>query len=159
MKALLEGEGFAVRTARDGDDALAKIAERRPDLVLLDVMMPKKNGFVTCEELRQSDQMLPVVFLTAKDSEADQVRGLGLGADDYVSKVAGEEVLLSRIRRALLRSAEFEMELSRRNERPVRLGKVSVDLQALRVTIADREVARLTKTEADLLKLLNSARG
>ena len=68
LKGLLSGEGFAVRTARDGEDALRKISERAPDLVLLDVMMPKMNGFRTCEEIRKTDAALPVIFLTAKDS-------------------------------------------------------------------------------------------
>ena len=94
LKRLLESEGFAVRTARDGVDALAKLSDKRPDAVLLDVMMPKLNGFALCTELRKTDALLPVVFLTAKDSEADEIRGMGLGADDYVSKSAGEEVLL-----------------------------------------------------------------
>ena len=74
MKALFVGEGFSVRTARDGEDALKKFAESRPDLVLLDVMMPKANGFRACEEIRRRDRLVPIVFLTAKDSEADQVR-------------------------------------------------------------------------------------
>ena len=95
LKAMLVGEGFSVRTARDGADALAKFAEKRPDAVLLDVMMPKMNGFMACRQMRELDSLVPVVFLTAKDSEADQVRGMGLGADDFISKSAGDEVLLA----------------------------------------------------------------
>lgn len=94
LKMTLQGEGYEVRTARDGDEALNKIAERRPDLVLLDVMMPRMNGFRCCEEIRKTDPLLPVIFLTAKDSEADQVRGIGLGGDDYVSKATGDALLL-----------------------------------------------------------------
>ena len=72
IKAVLSGEGFEVRTARDGEEALRKIAEKRPDLVLLDVMMPKMNGFRCCEKIRGTDRILPIIFLTAKDAEADQ---------------------------------------------------------------------------------------
>ena len=153
LKAVLSGEGFAVRTARDGDEALRKIAERRPDLVLLDVMMPKMNGFRACEEIRRGDRTLPVIFLTAKDSEADQVRGIGLGGDDYVSKDAGEAVLLARIRRALARAEDYD-----RSESVVRLGKVSANLESLVVAEGGREVP-LTRSEGDLLRLLLSRPG
>ena len=124
LKALLVGEGFSVRTARDGADAVAKFSEKRPDAVLLDVMMPKSNGFKACEEMRALDPLVPVVFLTAKDSEADQIRGMGLGADDFISKSAGEEVLLARLRRALARAEAFTA--AGREARVIRLGRVSV---------------------------------
>ena len=122
LKAMLFGEGHAVRTARDGEDALRKISERAPDLVLLDVMMPKMNGFKTCEEIRKADRAVPVIFLTAKDSEADQVRGLGLGADDYVSKDAGETLLLApqRDRDEEWDAVDPSREDSRRHEDPCR---------------------------------------
>ena len=70
LKRLLSAEGFSVRTAKDGDDALAAFRERRPSLVLLDVMMPKRNGFSVCGEIRSIDPSTPIVFLTAKDGEA-----------------------------------------------------------------------------------------
>ena len=157
MKALLSGEGYAVRTARDGEEAVRKFAERRPDLVLLDVMMPKANGFRACEEIRRKDRLVPVVFLTAKDSEADQVRGIGLGADDYVSKTAGDAVLLARIGRALERAADA---MSAIPADVLRLGEVTVDLQRLRVVRDGAgEIAVLTKTEADVLRRLAASRG
>ena len=78
LARLLSGAGFAVREARDGKSALAAVTERRPDLVLLDIMMPGMDGFEVCEKLLATDRDLPVVFLTAKDSESDQVRGLAV---------------------------------------------------------------------------------
>ena len=159
LKAMLAGEGFAVRTARDGEDALRKISEKAPDLVLLDVMMPKMNGFRTCEEIRKVLPTLPVIFLTAKDSETDQVRGIGLGADDYISKDAGEPVLLARINRARARAEAFCVSMAKREAQPIQLGMVRVDPMALSVTGPDGEITRLTKTEADILKLLDSDRG
>ena len=159
IKAILSGEGHAVRTARDGDEALGKIAEKRPDLVLLDVMMPKMNGFRCCEKIRETDGLLPVVFLTAKDAEADQVRGIGLGADDFVSKSASDTVLLARINRALERAKAFGEAARRASGTMIALGCVTVDLKTLAVMEEGREIARLTRTEADILKIFNSQRG
>ena len=81
---LLESEGYEVRAAQDGEEALAMFRARRPDLLLLDVMMPKMSGYDVCRAVRAEDATLPVVFLTAKDGDADELRGLNLGADDYV---------------------------------------------------------------------------
>lgn len=157
LKNLLTGEGFDVRTARDGDDALKKIAERRPDLVLLDVMMPKANGFCCCEAIRRSDACLPVVFLTAKDADVDMIRGFGLGADDYIQKGTDDAVLLARLTRALERSAQL------RNDGVgipvIRLGGVTVDQNSLVVREQGREIGWLTRTEGDLLKFFHMHRG
>lgn len=156
LKALLLGEGFSVRTARDGAEAVAKFSEKRPDAVLLDVMMPKLNGFAACEEMRRIDALVPVIFLTAKDSQVDQVRGLGLGADDYVSKSADEEVLLARLRRAISRVGQ--MAEYGRGGNVLRLGTVEVDLER-RTVSADGGKESLTASEADLLRCLASAPG
>ena len=86
FRALFEGEGYAVRTARDGAEAVAKVLERRPDAVLLDVMMPKMNGIAACAEIRKSDPLVPILFFTAMPSDVGAVRALGLGADDYFEK-------------------------------------------------------------------------
>ena len=100
---LLEGEGFAVETAGDGAAAIARWNEARPDLILLDVMMPEKNGFDVCREVRRRDSLTPVIMLTAKGEEIDKVVGLELGADDYVVKPFGANELLARIRAVLRR--------------------------------------------------------
>ena len=159
LKMTLQGEGFAVRTARDGDDALKKVAEKRPDLVLLDVMMPRMNGFRCCEEIRKTDPLLPVIFLTAKDTESDQVRGIGLGGDDYVSKEVGDALLLACVRRALERAKRMGESVVRGTESKLRLGMVTVDLKTFSVSEGGKEIARLTKTEADILRTLNEQRG
>ena len=158
IKAVLSGEGFEVRTARDGDEALRKIAEKRPDLVLLDVMMPKMNGFRCCERIRETDRILPVIFLTAKDAEADQVRGIGLGADDFVSKSASDAVLLARINRALERTNAIGESVRSASGAVIALGTVSVDLKTFVVAEKGEEIARLTKTEADMLRFLAAHR-
>ena len=159
LKAVLQGEGYEVRTARDGDEALVKIAEKRPDLVLLDVMMTRMNGYKCCEKIRETDKLLPVIFLTAKDGETDQVRGIGLGADDFVSKDASDAVLLARISRALARSSAIGESVRSASGAVIALGAVSVDMKTFAVTEKGKEIARLTKTEADILKLLDAHRG
>ena len=132
LEAILGREGYGVRTARDGEAGIAEFAARRPGLVLLDLMMPGLDGFGVCERLRRLDRETPIIILTAKDSDADQVRGLEVGADDFVSKRTDEAVLLIRIRKALERAARF--------------GGLPAP-------------ANLTKTEADLYRLLRSAQG
>ena len=100
---VLEKHGYAVRGAADGKLALALYRERRPDLLVLDVMMPVLGGYDVCREIRREDADTPVLFLTALDSESDELRGLGVGADDYIAKTVSEEVLLARIDAALRR--------------------------------------------------------
>lgn len=132
FRRLLEGEGFAVRTASDGRQGLAAFSERRPDLVLLDVMMPTMNGYETAAEMRKLDRETPILFLSALDSDDDQVRGLEVGADDYVAKTASASLLLARIRKALVRADRF--------------------------STADAPES-MTRTEADIYRLLDSDRG
>lgn len=104
IAAVLESEGYRVREAPDGEAALAEYARKRPDLVLLDVMMPKKSGWDVCTEIRRHDPATPIVMLTAKGEEADKVIGLGLGADDYMTKPFGFRELLARVAAALRRA-------------------------------------------------------
>ena len=156
LKALLTTGGYSVRLARSGAQALEQFRTRRPDLVLLDVMMPGTSGFAVCSEIRREDALVPVIFLTSLENEANQVRGLGLGADDYISKSAGEAELFARIRRALERSAAFMKNAAQ--PRRAEIGRLTVDFDAL--TLRGPGVdERLTKTEADVLWLLNSERG
>lgn len=93
----LKSEGYEICACKDGAEALAAYAERRPDLLILDVMMPKKSGYDVCAEIRRNDDFLPVMFLTAKSTEEDVVLGLGLGADDFIAKPVRLDVLLARI--------------------------------------------------------------
>ncbi|MED4024541.1 cell wall metabolism DNA-binding response regulator WalR, partial [Priestia aryabhattai] len=85
LKFNLEKEGFEIVMAHDGDEAIEKANEEQPDMVLLDIMLPGKDGLEVCREIRKSSEM-PIIMLTAKDSEIDKVLGLELGADDYVTK-------------------------------------------------------------------------
>ena len=156
LKSMLEAEGFAVRTAKSGEEALARFREKRPDLVLLDVMMPKRNGFSICEEIRSLDPLTPVVFLTAKTGTAEQVRGFGLGADDYISKSTGDAELVARVRRAVERSVAYRLSVS--ESRRLFLGDAVVDFDAQTVS-RDGGEESLTPIESDILWLLSRERG
>lgn len=154
--ALLEGEGYSVVTARNGAEALAKFSEKKPDLVLLDIMMPKMNGIAACEEMRKLDELVPIIFFTAMPSEAAMVRGLGLGADDYIDKSKSPEEFIARIRAALRRNRIYL-------ESPVdgkylMLGELEVDFNAKKIE-GDGLEDSLTRSETQLLRLLSSRRG
>ena len=139
-------EGYRTVSARDGEEGLHALRTSTPDLVVLDVMLPKVGGLQILRELRVSNPDLPVLVLSAKGQEADKVLGLSLGADDYMTKPFSLAELLARIRAGLRRG--------RRQNGPVRhveCGDVVVDLQARRVTVAGREV-EMTALEFDLLR-------
>ena len=153
FRALFEGEGYEVRTARDGDEAVAKFRERRPDAVLLDVMMPKTNGIVACTEIRKADPFVPILFFTAMPSDVGAVRALGLGADDYIDKEKSPEELLARVAAALRRA-----NISRPSGDVLSIGGVSVDFSTMTAS-GDGISAELTKSEALFLRLLSSERG
>ena len=155
LAARFEREGYRVRTARDGEEALAAIAAARPDLVLLDVDMPRLGGIPTCERIRRGDRLLPVLFLTAYDDDVNAVRAFGAGADDYLSKDSSDAVLLASVRRALERNAAI---VSAVPVRRAELAGVTIDFDALTLA-GDGVDERLTRTEADFLYLLNSERG
>ena len=154
---LFGGEGYAVRTARNGEEGLRLVAERRPDLVLLDVMMPKTNGIAVCQEIRRTDPRLPVLFFTAMPSDVSLVRGLGCGADDYIDKTRPPEEFLARVDAALRRVrriSEGEAEF-----RVLRLGGAEVDLERLTVVAEDEREEGLTKSEVQFLRLLSDKPG
>ena len=135
---LLEGEGFSVTPARDGAEALARHAEAVPDIVLLDVMMPEKNGYDVCREIRRTDAVTPIIMLTAKGEEVDRVVGLELGADDYVVKPFGANELVARIRAVMRRGPPRDARgggdprRTVRDEGPLQFGEVTVDPRTLR---------------------------
>lgn len=107
----LEAEGFKVKTFNDGEAGLKGIEDERPDLAVLDIKMPRMTGMEVLHRLRQNSTALPVIFLTSKDDEMDEVMGLRMGADDYITKPFSQRLLIERIR-SLLRRKAFEQEKS-----------------------------------------------
>ncbi|MBF0183013.1 MAG: response regulator [Magnetococcales bacterium] len=103
LEFLMKKEGFSVRSASDGEEALRAVAEKKPDLVLLDVMMPKRNGYDVCEAIRANPlwQGVRIIMLTAKGREVEQEKGLALGADDYVTKPFSTRDLVLKVRTLL----------------------------------------------------------
>jgi DNA-binding response OmpR family regulator len=142
----LRSEGFRVEVAKTGAEGLEAALSIRPDLVLLDVMLPGLNGFEICEELRRHDADLPILMVTAKGEEQDKVRGLRLGADDYIVKPFGIAELLARVGAALRRRRT-----SAKENAVVRFGEVTVDFAAHRVERAGAAV-EMTALEMKLLR-------
>ena len=146
--------GYAVEECPTGDEALATAYAASPDLLLLDVVLPGKNGFEILRELRVSHPQLPVIMLTARGAEEDRVRGLKLGADDYVVKPFSATELLARVEAVLRRSAERPSDLHE-----LQLADRTVDLELGRVTLANGDGHRLSDLETRLLRYLAVNRG
>jgi len=150
---VLAAEGYRVITAADGASGLKRAIREKPDLVLLDIMMPRLDGFALCAELRRRGHAEPILMLTAKGQVADRVSGLDAGADDYLVKPFSTEELLARVR-ALLRRTQRQV----RAVRELRLGEVRVDLVRQRAWRGRAEV-HLTAKELAMLRLLAEAEG
>lgn len=148
MRDFLEAEGYRVLAAADGPAALATLSREAPDCVLLDVMMPGQTGFETLRKIREQHDV-PVLFLSAKQEDSDKIRGLGLGADDYIVKSATPGEVVARIKAVLRRS--------RRGETPpaatLDFGRLVIDLRAREVMI-DGEPVAFTAREFELLQML-----
>lgn len=153
----LTGEGYEVSESRDGAQALAQIRQDQPDLVILDVMLPRKSGYDICRELRSAKNSVPILMLTAKGQEADKVIGLELGADDYVTKPFGVRELIARVH-ALLRRTQTERDGAEPPPDVIRFGTVEIDVPALRGRRADVSFD-LTPRELAVLALLHRERG
>ncbi|MPZ53731.1 MAG: response regulator [Acidimicrobiia bacterium] len=146
----LETEGFRVRSADDGVDGIALIRRHRPALVLLDVMLPGLSGLDVCRQIRR-DSDIPIIMLTARDSEADKVSGLELGADDYVTKPFSMRELMARVRSQIRRSTRTG-QYADTNE-VLRGGKITLDVDAHEVRV-DNEMVELRPKEFKLLETL-----
>lgn len=153
LRLYLEHAGYAVSTARNGRAALAAVEAERPHLLLLDVMLPEVNGLDVCRALRARGD-LPVIMLTARTTEDDKLRGLDLGADDYVTKPFSPREVVARVRTVLRRANAKEKD----GPPVVRFGAVEVDREKHEARLAGR-VLPLTRTEFDLLETLARAPG
>jgi DNA-binding response OmpR family regulator len=151
VRRQLEGEGHTAHVAYDGQTALIIAAQSRPDLVILDWMLPGLDGLTVMRRLRERSTV-PVLMLTARDDEADRVLGLEVGADDYMTKPFSLRELMARVR-AILRRVELLTRPPGAAVAPVELGRLSIDPVARRVEV-DGAPAELTVKEYDLLLLL-----
>ena len=146
----LKKEGYVVSVAQDGVDALAKAREVQPDLVLLDLMLPELSGLEVCRMLRQ-ERDVPIIMLTAKESELDKVVGLQLGADDYITKPFSLRELFARMTAVLRRTEQSPQARTEREED--RAGRLRIDRAGRRAFVDDQEV-RLAPKEWELLAYL-----
>lgn len=150
----LSREGYEVMTAKDGDDALTKAKTFKPDLIVLDIMMPKKTGIQVCEILRAQPDYRDtlIIFLTALSDESSHIRGLETGADDYITKPISPKVLNSRV------NAIFRRLVSEPQEKVINIGNITIDPVRFEAAIDERPVV-LAKKEFELLYLLASKPG
>jgi DNA-binding response OmpR family regulator len=154
LRDAFEFEGFRVASAGKGRDALALARTEHPDAVILDLMLPDINGYAVCEELRKINPVVPIIMLTARSQEADKVRGLDSGADDYVTKPFGVNELIARVRAIFRRATRATGTAA---ERFV-LGDVTVDLAMQTVNAQGRE-QMLSFYEVEILKMLSERAG
>jgi two-component system alkaline phosphatase synthesis response regulator PhoP len=149
VRIYLEKEGFKVKGYKDGSEAYAAISEARPDLVVLDIMLPGMDGFEVCRKLRLDDNQVPIIMLTAKDEEIDKILGLELGADDYLTKPFNPRELVARIKAVLRR-----VTLKRKSQEEImQVGDVEIDIRRREVK-AGGEPVKLRTQEFELLRVL-----
>lgn len=150
-------EGFQVITAYDGKEALEKVS-KKPDLIILDVLMPKMDGYETCEHIRAMDEYknIPIIFLTAKSSELDEIHGLNIGADDFIQKPISPKKLIARVKSNLRKLENVNEEQNSSNE--INIGPLDINRERYTVTISGKNVI-FPKKEFEILAYLASHPG
>lgn len=148
----LEFEGFRVVTAGSGADGIALARSEKPDAILLDLMLPDVNGYEVCKEVRSTDPRVPIIMLTARSQEADKIRGLDAGADDYVTKPFGVGELVARLR------AIFRRAVGPADQTTFRIGDATVNLSAHTVQRGE-QVETLSYYEVELLRYMHERAG
>lgn len=149
----LKFEGFDVLVAETGKKGVQLARSEHPDAIVLDLMLPDMNGYQVCEEIRRGDAVVPIIMLTAKSQEADKIRGLDAGADDYVTKPFGVGELVARLR-ALFRRANRPADVQ-----SFEVGDASVNLSAHTLTRKGKRPEKLSFYEVELLRLLHERSG
>ncbi len=149
----LVDEGYEVVTAQDGESGYRLLSDRMPDLVILDLMLPKMSGHELCRQARRREMTMPIMMLTARSTESDRVLGLDLGADDYLTKPFSVPELLARTRALLRRGQPAQVVPDE-----VRLGTVTIDFRRYEARKGDREL-HLTPKEYDALRFLAARSG
>ena len=156
LRDTLENEGYIVIVCEDGEEAVGLAQENKPDIIILDIMLPGKNGYEICQELRALKFTIPIIILTAKNQELDKVKGLDIGADDYITKPFGVKELLARIQARLRRTGTYS---SSNNIDLLQLGTTKIDLLESKAIFEDGRTNELTARETELIKYLLEAGG
>ena len=151
IKYNLQKEDFEVETAYDGDEAIKMVHKMDPDLIILDIMLPKKNGFEVLKEIRM-ENVMPILMLTAKEEENDKIAGLEMGADDYITKPFSNKELIARVK-ANLRRVRLSNVKEEMKSKIISIGNLTIDMNTYEVS-KDNKIINLTNREFDLLKYL-----
>lgn len=154
LKFNIEKEGYRFESASDGEEGLKKVLELKPDLVLLDVMLPKRDGLTVCRRIRQENINIPVIMLSAKSEEIDKIVGLEIGADDYITKPFSTRELIARIKANLRKTETIESTLPFRNGNKIAIGGLELDLDKFEVNVRGQVISDLTRREFEVLKYL-----
>jgi DNA-binding response OmpR family regulator len=149
VRVYLEQEGYRILSALDGLHAIKRICEEKPDLVVLDVMLPELNGFEVCKKLRFQGDQVPIIMLTARDDDIDKILGLELGADDYMTKPFNPRELMARIK-AILRRGDVNRDTE---TKVIKAGDLSMDLTKREVKCKDKTIDLRTQ-EFEVLRVL-----
>lgn len=159
LKYNLETAGYIVEVAYDGEEALEKVNEIQPELVVLDVMLPKKDGIEVCKTIRSDKNLVPILMLTAKDDEFDRVLGLELGADDYMTKPFSPREVVARVK-AILRRSKFASEIEKEDvdDEDILIENIRIRPELFEVYKGD-ELLELTPKEFELLLYLIERQG
>lgn len=153
LKFNIEKEGYNFISAQDGEEGLQKVIDEKPDLVLLDVMLPKMDGLSVCRKIRQEQINIPIIMLSARGEEIDKILGLEIGADDYITKPFSTRELIARIK-ANLRKSEQEGNTGYSNGNKISVGALSLDLDKFEVNVRGQIITDLTRREFEVLKYL-----
>ncbi|WP_038289083.1 response regulator YycF [Acetivibrio straminisolvens] len=156
LKFNLTKEGFSTVEANDGEQAIELALSEKPDLILLDIMLPKMDGFTVCRKLRESVST-PIIMITAKEEEVDKVLGLELGADDYITKPFSTRELMARVK-ANLRRVASSAEAQKKQANCLKFGELEIDIEHYEVR-RNNEVIELTLREFELVKFLALQQG
>jgi len=152
VKFNLEKEGYEVVVAFDGEEAVEKVEEEKPDLLVLDLMLPKMDGLEVCREVRKTHDM-PIIMVTAKDQEIDKVLGLELGADDYVTKPFSNRELIARVKANLRRQSSVQTANLEQENTDIEVGNLTIHPEAYIIS-KNGETVELTHREFELLHYL-----
>ena len=155
IEIYLGKEDYSIYKAYDGEEALKQINENKINLIIMDIMMPKKDGIETLEEIRKSKD-IPVILLSAKSEDIDKINGLNIGADDYITKPFNPAELIARVN-AIIRRC-LKNNISSEKENLIKTGDLTIDDELKKIIVEGREV-KLTPTEYNILKFLTQNKG
>ena len=160
IEIYLSQEGYNIIKAYDGEEALKKIEENEIHLIILDIMMPNKDGIETLQEIRK-DKTIPVIMLSAKSEDYDKISGLNTGADDYITKPFNPLELIARVKSNIRRYVDFNktnINNKKEDDKSLKTGNLEMNDETKKVTVDDKEI-KLTATEYNILKFLLENKG